>query len=706
MEGGSETSELPIALRRTRRNPSPKQTPCASPKRPARGNLAMNTPKSRKGRVRFSDPGPDLAGKKYQSSTGLTPMIQRTSLSGSRTPRRRSTPARLFPSNGNGIPGLDSQGSPFGGEVHFLPLRQVLDGRVKRRIRRNGLSEEMNTISTEKRRRAEETKAEIERLRTELAEKDGEIERLHDETVVLDTERVWDLEQQVASLKRQLASRSGVQEVPSSPPVGWTSAARDPYSDNFMELDVEDSGAEFGESTRAELACSTPTRRMCAAFPTPPATSPEPKTPETPCRHLPTPRSSTAIQTSLPDPEKQHLEEELGLLRLEVAKLTTTLESYSALTSRLSDKLTPILPQTSSDEPSTEDPDIETHLTTVLQTLSDRTAALTALDSSLKTLGFPGADGFEVLESLRASLRTARLELEYLTPGETPLPLTGAGLEVLTLTLTHLRDLTHKFRDATDTIDEYHALIISLRSQLRARVAATDSLSSQLTTTEHTVHTKDAHIAALDAHLADAAQAHTRDVADLESLTARLETDLAAARAAAESENAAHAVVVAELEGQLAAAQARMEGLQAEMDALVVKHGEERGVLERAHGAALAERDARVVELEGEVERRLRAENRRLGEVGVRERGRAEEVVRGMRGELEKVLRMGEGFLSGNRGGGEDESEVVAPLGESKVGRSLSDSDDVASLSGRTGKRRKYDSGLGFLDEEADAADV
>ncbi len=203
-------------------------------------------------------------------------MVRRTALvSSSRTPRRHSTPAGLSRlSNGSGIPSYETEDSPFSGEVRFLPLRQVLDGRVKRRIRRNGLSEEMNTIYAERKRRADETKAEIERLKAALAEKDEEIERLHDETVVLDTDRVWDLEQQVAALKKELASRSGIHQVPSSPADAWMRAARDPYPEDFMEVDDDDDD-NFGEATRAELLCSTPTRRrMEASFPTPPATSP------------------------------------------------------------------------------------------------------------------------------------------------------------------------------------------------------------------------------------------------------------------------------------------------------------------------------------------------------------------------------------------------------------------------------------------------
>ncbi|KAH6623249.1 hypothetical protein F5144DRAFT_595457 [Chaetomium tenue] len=658
MEGGTETPELPIALRRTRRNLSqsrasssspaaaPKQTPCNSPKRPSRETLALQTP-NRKRHVRFSDPGPQSAGKECQpSTTGLTPMIRRASLASSRTQRRRSTPACLFPSNGSGIPSLDSQGSPFGGEVHFLPLRQVLDGRVKRRIRRNGLSEEMNTILSERRRRAEKAKAEMERLKAELAEKDEEIERLHDETVVLDTERVWDLEQQVASLKRELASRAAVQEVPSSPPVEWARAAQTPpQSDNSMEYDIDDVGTEFSESARAELACSTPTRRMrTASFPTPPSTSPEPQRSETPCRRLPTPRSSMGTQASLPDPEKQQLEQQLELLHLEVAKLTTALESYSALTSRLSDKLTPALPPTtpspesssssSSEEEAAPNPHpLETQLTTLLQTLSDRTTALTTLNTTLQSLGFPGSDAFEVLTSLNTALRAARLQLEYTTPGESTLPLTGAGAQVLTQLLTHLRTLTAQNRDLHDACDEYHALTLSLREQLRARVAVTDGLRAQLAEAE-------------------------REMREREE---------------------GHVAAVARLEGELARQLAQTDALRIELDTLTAAHVEEVAGLV----GGVAERDGRVGGLEAEVVR--------VG--GALEV--AEGVVRGLREENRS------GDLEGEEGEG---SEVVPPRGESKVGRVLGDDD--ARPSERAGKRRKYDSGLGLLDEEVDVADV
>jgi hypothetical protein len=57
-------------------------------------------------------------------------------------------------------------------------IRQVLDDRVKRRLRRNRLSEEMNKIHMDKRNEERERRFEVERLRNELASKDLELQIL------------------------------------------------------------------------------------------------------------------------------------------------------------------------------------------------------------------------------------------------------------------------------------------------------------------------------------------------------------------------------------------------------------------------------------------------------------------------------------------------------------------------------------------------
>lgn len=158
----------------------------------------------------------------------------------------------------------------------------------------------------------------------------------------------------------------------------------------------------------------------------------------------------------------------------------------------------------------------------------------------------------------------------------------------------------------------------------------------------------------------------------------------------------------------------------------------------REAGRALALRDARVAELRDEIERvngalraahetvlKLRVENARVKNVNEvlrreneglvsdveEEKRKTKEVVDGMRAELKKVVRMSEGLLAtlkkdGRKAGGRDsalgdegEDEEVASVetpSSSKRGVLLS------AESSRRGsrKRRRYDSGLGFLDEE------
>ena len=775
----SDNLHLPVALRRSRRASLGRQSSAAvavAPPPTVASTPAKGTRSKR--RVRFSDPGPILANSSDPpSSTGLTPMIRRTSLSG-RPQRRHSTPARsssLANSSPSGTPRPEASDLDSFDTINFLPLRQVLDGRVKRRIRRNGLSEEMNSIFAEKKRRANETKAEIERLKASLAEKDEEIHRLQDETHVYDTERVWELEQQVTALKRDLAERASGHPS-SSPAFNWAVAARDPFSDDYMDLDdsPDDFGGEFGQTTLGELACSTPTRRARASFPTPPTTSP-PACPMTPRSIISTPHSHAGVQASMPDPDRQQLEDELASLQLEVCKLTTVLESYTGLTSRISKKLIPFAanppaPTGVVSTPSSPPLDIEVHLNALLQTLSDKSAALGELDSSLDRLGFPGSDACDIIESISNAFRAARLELEYSTPGEIPLPLTSAGAAILDLLLDRLRDLSKKSRETDESIDEYHAIELSLRQQLGARVAAMDGMAEELKRMESDSNTKDARITELEIgldRLKGAVQKYARDVSELEGLVQRMEGELESSaseklrdQAGHDAAAQEHAVrltekqsVISDLDTKLNAAVEETESLQNQLaslqtthaDAIEAVHARRRLEIARAtksQGHALALRDARVTELRIEIERvntalraahetvrQLRVENGQMTTLNQQltsentslsaklevDRRKAKEVIDNMKAELEKVARMSEGFLMTPKKtkGSLTPSRRDSGLGDEGQGElslldasSNSAADDGGFLAGdqakksRGKKRRRYDSGLGFLDEE------
>ncbi|KAI1210158.1 uncharacterized protein F4807DRAFT_424038 [Annulohypoxylon truncatum] len=760
--------DVPIALRRTPRLSVGKAAPSdLSRLETATASLRTPTKPRSKKRVRFSDPGPEIEHHNAASTTGLTPMVRRTTLGVAPSPKRRrhSAPtSRRSNSEGEEDELSYNSNGNSGNEIRFLSLRQVLDDRVKRRIRRNGLSEEMNTITQEKRRRTQGQKAELERLQHELAEKDHEIERLQNSTTVAqDTGRIMELEYEIDSLRNELRSRSSGSGSGPDPDqtqaYDWTMAARDPFSDSYMD---DDDG--FGDTTMADLVCSTPSKnRASASFPTPPCTSPT--IPTTPCsmrRGAPvTPQSHAGVgmqadmgvQTSFtfPDPEeKEALEAELGSLRLELTKLTEVLETHEAFKSRITDKLSAVRTPTESEEKPTT-MDVEAHLDTVLQSLSDRTAALLDLNTSLSGLGFPGSDASEIITSLTSAFRSARLELEYLTPGELTLPLSSRGAQVLDLVLVRLRDLARQVKEDEDAIDEYHALELSLRQQLGARVDAMDHMRRQREEDRAALSERDARIADLEVgveRLKGAAEGYRRDVAELEGLVQRMEdesrtesTRLSAELAGAQAEVECTRAGAAKLEAKLSAVREQAEAFKAQLADLQKRKACEMRALNKYHGTALAVRDARVLELRRSIEdvsrslheahsmvQRLRVENLGLSRRVDEERNRATAAVDSMKVELERVLRMSAEFLatptkdsgrsglkrrsvavgggsadSGSSGEGEEgEGETTTPEGSP-----LSSGSYLAGAlakSGKGKKKRKYDSGLGLLDEDEDGS--
>ncbi|KAI1339665.1 hypothetical protein F5Y15DRAFT_423551 [Xylariaceae sp. FL0016] len=776
--GEEQDQDLPIALRRTPRRSLGAAQKMANrnidAKRPSSTSLTAKTPskpKSKK-RVRFSDPGPDTQHDHSHdqghgaSSTGLTPMVRRSTL-GAPSPKRRRHSTPLRRSDDEDELAGDGTGS---NEVRVFSLRQVLDDRVKRRIRRNGLSEEMHAISTSRR-------GELQRLRDELAAKDGEISRLHEATVLADADRVAELEAEVARLRSEVNDRSALAAAgdgdadrdedgsegtveANTTMFDWSLAARDPFSDTYMDIsktymdiDVEDEG--FGDSTMADLITGTPSRRRRnsvvvnagSSFPTPPCTSPP--MPGTPCSlrgATPpiTPQSHAGVQASLPDPEKEALEEEMISLKLELSKLTDTLETHASLQSRLSSKLA----KAQSSSPETPK-GVEAHLDLVLQTLSDRTAALMDLNASISALGFPGRDASDIVSSITSAFRTARLELEYLTPGENVLPLHGHGAEVLDLILTRLRDLARQSKDDEASIDEYHSLEQSLRQQLGARCEAMDGMRRALAHGQETAAEKDARISELElglARLKGAAESYQRDMGELEALVQRLEAagrqceeKLGAARsdlAAAGTRLGARDAAVADLEAKLAEVTGQTEGLTAQLRELqALKDGEVRALqrrrevevrtLNKLHGKSLALRDARVGELRREIDgvsealrgahqtiMSLRLENGGLTRAMADERQRAKEAVDGMRAELERVVRMGSEFLVTPKKGGEGREMIRRSMRRlsAEAGDAMAETghgfpeEPAKSTKGK--KRRRYDSGLGFLDEDEDEVEL
>ncbi|KAM0544875.1 hypothetical protein ACHAPJ_011620 [Fusarium lateritium] len=604
---------------------------------------------------------------------------------------------------------------PQSGEVTFLPLRQVLDGRVQRRIRRNGLSEEMNTIQQEKRRRSQESKAEIEKLKADLKARDREIYELQNATIVIDTDRIWDLEKQIQDLQDELSKRSG-NAMNQSRGYNWTLSAREKFSADFMDMTPDED--EFGEETMGQFICSTPSRAR-TSFMTPPATSPTiPGTPNFPVSVMTT--NTTGVQACLPDPHQQRLEEEVSSLQLEVTKLTETLDSYRSLSGRLSEKLSEFRPTNNDSAARSEG--LEFQIEGMLQTMSDRACALTQLTSSITKLGFAGTDASEMVTSLASGFRAARLELEYLTPGEITLPLSSHGAEVLDLMLTRLRDMAKRAKEDEDAIDEYHAIELSLRKQLDARVSVMDGLKAEMGKAEKLMSDKIARIRELEVanqRLKGAVDGYIRDISELENLVQRMEHD---AHDAEDEYNVQLEVKrkvlnkkedsIAELERKLSEALQRSADLQKEM--LEVQESKLRDVaaLNKRHGAALAAGDASVMKYRGEIDKvnaslrtahaticNLRVENGGLKTQMEEERTKAKAVIDSMKEELQRVVHMSQEFLTPkSQKAGEKEPESSSCKTVVRSGSYLSGG--LARRSSRKRASRGRDSGMGLLDED------
>ncbi|KAI0554871.1 hypothetical protein F4679DRAFT_579215 [Xylaria curta] len=737
----SQDLDLPIALRRkTRQCAQPTRSRVVSapipviPKTPSK-------PRPKK-RVRFSDPGPELShdeGASSLRSTGLTPMIKRSSLGGPSAGRRRGYAAAAGrPAT---IKGVQHEESPD--DVDILSLPQVTSDTLQQKNKKPRARKGNGAITAKE-------EAEIQRLRAELASRDAEIERFHNETMVQDTGRIMELEQQIKVLRAELAQSQvptlsvGGEDEDGSASDGdneddlphsfydWTLAARHPFPGSH--LDVDD---DLQDMSMADVACSTPSRRrksadaalprsVSASFPTPPCTSPT--IPATPCSVRTmlspiTPRSHAGVQSSLPDPEKEALEAELASLHLELTKLTATLDNHAALQDRLSKKLASASsPKSVAVGVESNQPGLEERVDSVLQKLSERTTALVDLESSLSSLGFRGTGVSEIIISMKSGFREARLELEYLTPGEVTLPLSCHGAQVLDLVLTRLRDLARRVRENEEAIDEYHAIELSLRQQLIARVDVMEGLRAEQRKTATVLRERDAHIADLEVgldRLKGAAEGYRRDIVQLETLVQRMEDDGKATEAklqadldGTKAQLSERESFIADLEAKLANTLKQAAELETKLKDLQRCKDADTKMRNKFSGEALKLKDKRILDLRQEIHliheklrsahetsMQLRMENtglRRRAERAEEQEQLAKEAVDKMKVELEKVTTAASARRT-TRSRSRENAGLATP--EPQPGMFLS-ARLARSGSGKDRKRRRHDSGLGLLDED------
>lgn len=610
--------------------------------------------------------------------------------------------------------------------VHILPLRtQILDDHIKRRIRRNGLSAEMNEAYGEKRARRGRTLAELRRARDELRSRDAEIERLRELTALFDASgsgggdishhhaegeedvsRVQDLERELSRLREQVMGRRRGDEddVPfsSSPPVPRGDDDDWGVMDGLSDGGGSDAGGdlghdfeeEFGESSLAELESGgTPSQnhhhrrqqqqskgRKSTALHlhgprlTPPSTSPT-KLPSSPVRQIHSPGSSAAeeVRTS-------------SACDAGVQAMAVCADTGSQV----------CIPDPGMEALHDELSTLRTEVASLNDTLSERDSLQARMGEKLAQQQLDSAPSSAqdvelqldiVLQDLaEKTTRLAELSSVLMSPptDDSAIDNKEATAELASALQSVRQALSDIDPDiplppaaaptlalAADSLRELDTTLKQRTAELSDRDAALAAKTNELAAANAAVKEKDARARNLEAdiaHLGDTITSLRDAVADLQATSASQQADLDDARDAALQQGAA----AAEAEARLAEAIKKLASL----------------------GVKLAEREATLRGREGEVETlkaalaEARATVTRLREGAAREKGVARDAVRAMRAQMIAALRVGEGFL-GEEGVAKEEEEGVG------VGVGVAGGMDKAA------RGRSDDSGLGLDGEEA-----
>ncbi|KAI9376699.1 hypothetical protein BJX61DRAFT_538606 [Aspergillus egyptiacus] len=390
---------------------------------------SCKTPRRPNKRVRFSDPGP-AAQHTSESSTGLTPALYRTSLENrayandsertpSRKSRRHSTPLpRSRRVSDSPLPVEDGSETV----LHFTPLRQLLDARTQRRIRRIGLSNEINNLEREKRATAQYKQS----LESLLRERDSlkqaldlaKKERLPLQNQPPSDDRWLAFQDQIEHL--EAGNNEMMAQLSSSAKASLHPQPTPSVSDADTVI-VNDSSLE-GDTVF--MSDSPDIRAMDL----------QPFGPDHFSLNQKESGIDVSVQTSHParnlEPEFVALSRDLEAARKEKRNLFDACRSHLDLLEGTS--LGRHLRQ-QSPPPDFYD-DIVCSLIQSISRASHATETLATIQKELCSLGFQGADAGEKVQVLRDQFRTAHLELERAVPGETP----DAGLDNGATTLSAL----------------------------------------------------------------------------------------------------------------------------------------------------------------------------------------------------------------------------------------------------------------------------
>ncbi|KAJ5385048.1 hypothetical protein N7517_002959 [Penicillium concentricum] len=426
------------------------------------------TPKKSRKRVRFSDPGPRLLDEAGIGSTGLTPAMRRTSFeagSGDHTPsrkaRRRSAPTPRFRRSYDTEEPFDKTSTER--RIQFTPLRQILDTRTQRRIRRIGLSDEINHIEREKR----ETRNMEKTMQALLQERDS-------------------LKDELRAMKRGgvgFEVQNSVAESYWMTPVTPRSCEEMSVVSNHSRDDTapcsNGDGETFLFNESAVIVSSSPDFRGTRSH-NPPVTdslmlSDEPQTP------IRATQTQTSVNTEASDIHS------LGL-DLEAARQEKN-NLFNACRSRISGLNDPTISGlfSQSSPPSDFFENIMKILENALSRASDAAEALEGVTQECSSLGFSGDGVDDVISDMRSHFRSARLELERALPGETA----NVGLEDGKATLGALVRRVESLAKDLGTERHYHHGSLgrerALRGQFDALLHRYETAAKRIVTLEEAI---------------------------------------------------------------------------------------------------------------------------------------------------------------------------------------------------------------------------
>ena len=456
----SNDLDQPTALRRGKR-----RSDAISPSKPS-APLTPSKAAPRK-RNRLSDP----------ASSGLTPFVRRATL---QTPRRRaSTPAT-------------TQTKPL--ELHFTPLRQKLDDRTKRRIRRNGLSEEMNAYESERKDKAQLQKElhakdqELLELKTELEAAKCAHGTIHHNSVEELASSQRTVEAEIEHLRQSFNEASVPAASDEDMDINWDhvsahthgiALAPAPASDGGDTIPIyEDDADMFGPSTPSgkhpnQVNTAADEEILAMALDLESAKRGKRQLFKDVRAHLPA--QQAVPSTSLNHGLSLHFEDSPGL------SIHDGQEKQPDFTTSTISLPSP---------PKTFYADLAKALKSTTDRAESAELALYSLEVDLYTLGFTPSDEdsstTSILENIRAHFRQSRLELERVCPGETASGLNDTAA-VLPEAISKLKLLSRRVQEREAELRSMHEQQRTLKGNFECSLRAAEKANQRIKELEDAV---------------------------------------------------------------------------------------------------------------------------------------------------------------------------------------------------------------------------